>query len=74
MATVATVALCRSLYGADGPVVFGWVFASHQVGPAVGAGLARDQLGHYDVAWYAAGALCLLAAGMSVAIRHAGKR
>ncbi|MEV4836529.1 MFS transporter [Nonomuraea sp. NPDC049486] len=72
-----TVALCRSLYGADGPVVFGWVFASHQVGAAVaavGAGLARDQLGHYDVAWYAAGALCLLAAGMSVAIRHAGKR
>src|SRR5690606_28422732 len=63
-----TVALCRRVYGADGAVVFGWVFGAHQVGAAVaalGAGVARDQLGHYDLAWYGAGALCLLAAGMS---------
>ncbi|MGW2214218.1 MFS transporter [Nonomuraea sp. NPDC001684] len=69
-----TVALCRQIYGQDGAVVFGWVFASHQVGAAVaavGAGLTRDHLGAYDLAWYAAGALCLLAAGMSLAIRHA---
>ncbi|MFI7467991.1 MFS transporter [Nonomuraea sp. NPDC049646] len=69
-----TVALCRQVYGQDGAVVFGWVFASHQVGAAVaavGAGLTRDHLGAYDLAWYAAGALCLLAAGMSLAIRHA---
>ncbi|MFI7422883.1 MFS transporter [Nonomuraea sp. NPDC049684] len=69
-----TVALCRQVYGKDGAVVFGWVFASHQVGAAVaavGAGLTRDHLGAYDLAWYAAGALCLLAAGMSLAIRHA---
>ncbi|MFG1942505.1 MFS transporter [Nonomuraea sp. NPDC048826] len=72
-----TVALCRTLYGADGAVVFGWVFGSHQVGAAiaaVGAGLARDQLGHYDAAWYGAGALCLAAAAMSLAIRHARNR
>ncbi|GAA3470148.1 MFS transporter [Nonomuraea roseola] len=70
-----TVALCRKIYGADGSVVFGWVFASHQVGAAVaavGAGLTRDHLGAYDLAWYAAGALCLLAAVMSLAVRHAG--
>ncbi|MGW4475874.1 MFS transporter [Nonomuraea sp. NPDC004354] len=79
-----TVALCRRIYGADGAVVFGWVFASHQVGAAiaaVGAGLTRDHLGAYDLAWYVAGALCLVAAAMSVAIssraalpaiRHAG--
>ncbi|MFI6733363.1 MFS transporter [Nonomuraea sp. NPDC050451] len=72
-----TVALCRRIYGADGAVVFGWVFGSHQVGAAfaaVGAGLTRDHLGAYDLAWYGAGALCLLAAGMSVAIRHARER
>ncbi|MEV0588724.1 MFS transporter [Nonomuraea sp. NPDC050310] len=72
-----TVALCRRIYGADGAVVFGWVFASHQIGAAVaavGAGLARDQFGAYTVAWYAAGALCLLAAGMSLAVRTVGKR
>nr|SBO99511.1 putative integral membrane transport protein [Nonomuraea gerenzanensis] len=72
-----TVALCRRIYGADGAVVFGWVFGSHQVGAAiaaVGAGLTRDHLGAYDLAWYAAGALCLLAAGMSLAIGHARGR
>lgn len=72
-----TVALCRRIYGSDGAVVFGWVFASHQVGAAiaaVGAGLTRDHLGGYDAAWYAAGALCLLAAGLSLAIGHARSR
>ncbi|MEV8636951.1 MFS transporter [Streptosporangium sp. NPDC051023] len=66
-----TVALCRQVYGQDAPVVFGWVFASHQIGAAVaavGAGLTRDLSGAYDLAWYAAGALCLLAALMSVAV------
>ncbi|MGW0195294.1 MFS transporter [Nonomuraea sp. NPDC003201] len=72
-----TVALCRRIYGADGAVVFGWVFGSHQVGAAfaaVAAGLTRDHLGNYDLAWYGAGALCLLAAGMSMAIVHARGR
>ncbi|MFI7615232.1 MFS transporter [Nonomuraea terrae] len=72
-----TVALCRRIYGPDGAVVFGWVFGSHQVGAAiaaVGAGLTRDHLGAYDLAWYAAGALCLLAAGLSLAIGHARGR
>src|SRR5690606_13173942 len=52
-----TVALCRRVYGADGAVVFGWVFGAHQVGAAVaavGAGLVRDGLGHYDAAWFGA--------------------
>ncbi|GAA2306343.1 MFS transporter [Nonomuraea roseoviolacea subsp. roseoviolacea] len=72
-----TVALCRQAYGADGAVVFGWVFGSHQVGAAVAAvaaGLTRDHLGAYDLAWYGAGLLCLAATGMSLAIRHARGR
>ncbi len=63
-----TVALCRQHFGDDGAIVFGWVLASHQVGAglvALGAGLVRDGLGSYDVAWYAAGGLCLVAAVMS---------
>ncbi|WP_220503279.1 MFS transporter [Microbispora sp. H10885] len=63
-----TVALCRKIFGADGAVVFGWVFASHQVGAAVVAtvaGVTRDHLGNYDLAWYGAGVLCLFAALMS---------
>jgi predicted MFS family arabinose efflux permease len=66
-----TVALCRRLYGADGAVVFGWVFASHQVGAAIAAlaaGITRDRLGEYTMVWYAAGLLCLFASVMSIAI------
>jgi MFS family permease len=67
-----TVALCRNRFGADGPVVFGWVFASHQVGAAVaavGAGAIRDTQGTYDMAWFFAGGLCVIAALLSLAIR-----
>ena len=63
-----TIALCRKYFGADGPIVFGWVFASHQVGAAVaatGAGVLRDATGDYTMAWYAAGALCFVAAAVS---------
>jgi sugar phosphate permease len=70
-----TVALCRERFGLTGPIVFGWVFASHQVGAAiaaVGAGVARDQLGAYDAAWYAAGGLCVVASLMSLRIRSTG--
>jgi MFS family permease len=68
-----TVALCREHFGADGAVVFGWVFASHQVGAAIAAtaaGLVRDRLGEYTVAWYAAGALCFGAALLSLLLRR----
>jgi predicted MFS family arabinose efflux permease len=64
-----TVALCREYFGAAGPVVFGWVFASHQFGAAVAAtaaGVVRDRLGDYAPAWYVAGALSITAAGLSL--------
>jgi len=32
-------------------------------------GLLRDHLGNYDSAWYLGGALCLLAAGLSMGLR-----
>ncbi|MCG5219819.1 MFS transporter [Streptosporangium sp. KLBMP 9127] len=66
-----TVALCRRIYGPDGAVVFGWVFASHQIGAAfaaLAAGLTRDRLGEYTPVWYGAGLLCLIAAVLSIAI------
>ncbi|MGZ6791798.1 MAG: MFS transporter, partial [Mycobacteriales bacterium] len=67
-----TVALCRELFGEQGTLVFGWVFASHQVGAglaAAAAGALRTSLGTYDLAWYAAGGLCLVAAALSLAVR-----
>ncbi|WP_245821354.1 MFS transporter [Geodermatophilus pulveris] len=66
-----TLALCREFFGPRAPVVFGWVFASHQLGAAFaafGGGVVRDVTGSYDLAWFLAGALCLAAAAMSFLI------
>jgi predicted MFS family arabinose efflux permease len=66
-----TLALCREFFGPRAPVVFGWVFASHQVGSAFaafGGGVIRDVTGSYDLAWFLAGALCIAAAAMSFLI------
>jgi predicted MFS family arabinose efflux permease len=70
-----TIALCRERWGASGPVVFGWVFASHQIGAALAAttaGVLRDSLGTYDAAFYGAGGLALIAAVLSVMLRRPG--
>lgn len=67
-----TVALCRQLFGDRGTLVFGWVFASHQVGAAVAAsaaGLIRTSTGSYDLAFVGAGALCLVATACSLGVR-----
>jgi MFS family permease len=67
-----TVALCREAFGASGTVVFGWVFASHQIGAAlasVAAGVTRDQTGTYTGAWIGAAMLCVVAAVISVRVQ-----
>jgi sugar phosphate permease len=64
-----TVALCRRYFGDAAPVVFGWVFAAHQLGAAVaaaGAGYVRDANGSYDLAFYLAAGLCAVAAVLCV--------
>lgn len=69
-----TVALCRELYGDSGTVVFGWVFASHQLGAAAAAataGAVRDVTGEYTLTWLGAGALCVVAAVLSVRVGRA---
>lgn len=68
-----TVMLCRGAFGDDGPIVFGWVFASHQVGAAfaaTGAGVIRDHFGSYDPAFYAAAGLCVVGSALSIMIRR----
>ncbi|BBJ41675.1 MFS transporter [Streptomyces antimycoticus] len=68
-----TMALCREQYGEDSAIVFGWVLASHQVGAGVVAfvgGMARDAFGSYNLVWYGAGALCAIAALMSLVIQR----
>ena len=48
------------------------MFAAHQIGAAFAAwaaGASRTWLGTYNYAFVSAGALCLLAAGLSLRIR-----
>ena len=68
-----TLALTREAFGAAAPIVFGWIFASHQLGAsfaALVAGLARDALGSYDAAWSGGAALCAVGAALSLSIRR----
>ena len=64
-----TAALCQSLFGNRGTIVFGWVFAAHQLGAAaaaLGAGVIRDVFGEYTYAWWGGAALCIIAAATSM--------
>jgi MFS family permease len=68
-----TIALCRDLYGSRGTIVFGWVFASHQLGAAaaaLGAGIIRDMTGAYTIAWLGAAGLCAIAVILSIRVRR----
>ncbi len=72
-----TVALTAQIFGRQRMgVVYGWIFASHQLGAATaafGAGAARTLLGDYEPAFLAAGLLCVVAAGLSTAVRRADR-
>jgi MFS family permease len=67
-----TVRLTASRFGAErAGLVFGWIFAGHQLGAATaafGAGLSRTVLLSYLPAFFAAGALCIVAAVIVLAI------
>ncbi|MFE6479920.1 MFS transporter [Streptomyces rochei] len=73
LATVPPViALCRTFYGADSAIVFGWTNAAHQIGAASASflgGVARDTFGSYDFVWLALAAACATAALLSLVIR-----
>jgi MFS family permease len=68
-----TVALCSELFGeAKAGIVYGWVFAAHQLGAAAaayGAGALRESTGSYELAFHVGGALCFVAAGAVQLIR-----
>lgn len=59
-----TIMLCRTILGADkATVVYGWVFAAHQVGGSIaafGAAVARVKFGDYAFAFYASGVMCVV--------------
>jgi predicted MFS family arabinose efflux permease len=69
LATVPpTVRLTVEKFGRErANIVFGWVFAGHQLGAAMaalGGGISRTHLATYLPAFFIAGALCLIAAAL----------
>jgi sugar phosphate permease len=68
-----TVKLAAQEFGKEkAGMIFGWVFAAHQLGAATaayGAGLTRTLLLTYNPALFAAGAACLIAAAAVMMIR-----
>jgi len=72
-----TVRLTAQRFGAErANLVFGWVFAGHQIGAAFaafGAGLSRTVLATYLPAFFFAGALCVIAALIVLTISRAPK-
>lgn len=70
-----TVQLARRVFGPrEMPVVYGWIFASHQLGAAsaaFAAGAVRTFFGDYQLAFMTSGLLCLLAAGLVLRIARA---
>jgi len=59
-----TIMLCRTILGPErATVIYGWVFAAHQIGGSIaafGAAVLRVKLGDYAAAFYISGALCLI--------------
>ncbi|MGA2996787.1 MFS transporter [Bradyrhizobium sp.] len=72
-----TVRLTAQRFGAErANLVFGWVFAGHQIGAAFaafGAGLSRTLLSTYLPAFFFAGALCVVASVIVLAIARVPK-
>ena len=69
-----TVRLAAQSFGRErSGVVFGWIFASHQIGAAVaafGGGLSRSALNSYLPAFFFAGSMCLVAAAIVWMVRR----
>jgi MFS family permease len=67
-----TVRLTAQRFGPErANLVFGWIFAGHQLGAATaafGAGLSRTLLASYLPAFFVAGALCIIASLLTLVI------
>ncbi|MGQ0684927.1 MFS transporter [Bradyrhizobium sp.] len=72
-----TVRLTAQRFGAErANLVFGWIFAGHQLGAgaaAFGAGLSRTVYATYLPAFFIAGALCIVAAVIVLTITRPAK-
>ncbi len=72
-----TIMLVAKTFGRQNVgIVYGWVFAAHQLGAAGAAwvgGVSRDALGDYGMAFMVAGAIAVLAGFLVLGIRNESK-
>ena len=65
VATVPPViVLCNRVFDKDGPAIFGWINAFHQIGAGAMAftgAVIRTNMGSYDMLWIVSGIFCLVA-------------
>ena len=70
-----TISLTTRSFGRQqGSIVYGWIFASHQLGAAFAAfaaGAVRTWVGDYQLTFISAGLLCLIASGLVIRIGRA---
>jgi sugar phosphate permease len=73
-----TVRLTSEAFGRENTgVIYGWIGASHQLGAsaaAFGAGAIRTMLGDYQMAFWAAGVLCVLAGASFLTVGRSLRR
>jgi sugar phosphate permease len=73
-----TVKLTADRFGPEkAGMVFGWIFAGHQIGAAsaaFGAGLVRTEYSSYLPAFFFAGGLCIIAALAILTVRKGSRR
>jgi len=70
-----TIKIAADKFGEKTNLVFGWIFAGHQLGAAFaayGAGFSRTVYESYLPAFFIAGALCLFAAAFVTTLRGTG--
>jgi sugar phosphate permease len=72
-----TIKLTADRFGREkAGMVFGWIFCGHQLGAATaafGAGLVRTEYSTYLPAFFAAGAMCIVAALLALTIGRSRK-
>lgn len=71
-----TVRITTDIFGnKDAPIIFGWIFAGHQLGAAfaaLGGGMLRTAFGNYTTATMISGGLCVLSAILVFRINRRG--
>jgi predicted MFS family arabinose efflux permease len=68
-----TVRLCSDVFGKQSGVIFGWIWAFHQIGAAAaafGGGILHTWFGTYTFIFIVAGILCVTAAGFVLQIHR----